>query len=394
MRLSFCHGSRLPGAWALVGWWALQWVAAGATDAFLDAGDGLAWRRDQKRSGPLTYFVVRIDRQRSDLSLQPTLAQGGQIGLNTLTAQLKLLPEEAGKPVAAINGDFYTTESELFPGDPRGLFITRGELISDPAERDCFWVDAEGRPQIGEVKSRFALVWPDGTSTPLGLNEHPSAAPAVLYTAAVDTSQRPRLALPLAGTDPVPAGTAPFRIGETYPIRLRPRSANPDANPAALYLAKELRDRARRLPPGSEFKISTRTVPDLKGTRMAIGGGPALVRGRKVQPANAVKSDEAHPRSAIGWSLKHYFLVVVDGRQPGWSMGVTLPELAEYMAGLGCEEAINLDGGGSTELWLKGRILNRPCYGRERPTATGLAVVQKPSRSTPPIPGPAKPQRP
>ena len=69
--------------------------------------------------------------------------------------------------------------------------------------------------------------------------------------------------------------------------------------------------------------------------------------------------------------------LVVDGRQPDWSIGVTLPRLAEYMVSLGCEEAINLDGGGSTEIWLNGRILNRPCYGHERLTATALAVLRR-----------------
>jgi exopolysaccharide biosynthesis protein len=46
---------------------------------------------------------------------------------------------------------------------------------------------------------------------------------------------------------------------------------------------------------------------------------------------------------------------------------------------LGCDEAINLDGGGSTELILGERILNSPCYGRERATATGLLVVRAPA---------------
>jgi exopolysaccharide biosynthesis protein len=70
--------------------------------------------------------------------------------------------------------------------------------------------------------------------------------------------------------------------------------------------------------------------------------------------------------------------VVVDGRQAGLSVGMTLAELSEFLVKLGCQEAINLDGGGSTELILEGQVLNSPCYGRERATATSLLVVQLP----------------
>jgi exopolysaccharide biosynthesis protein len=68
---------------------------------------------------------------------------------------------------------------------------------------------------------------------------------------------------------------------------------------------------------------------------------------------------------------------------------MTLPELASYMKELGCQEAMNLDGGGSTELWMGGRIMNSPCYGHERETATSLVVVRKPANSVKSGPEPA-----
>lgn len=385
-------------AWVWVGVLAstlMSALAAAPAGSFKESGDGLAWRRDRLKEGPLTYTVVRWDRSRNDLRLYPTLAQGSQIGLNTLTRQLELVPADAGQPVAAINGDFYTTENEPFPGDPRGLFISRGELVSAPAQRDCFWLDAQGQPHVGEIKSEFSLKWPDGTTTPLGLNEDTSAAPAVLYTAAVDPSLQPRGTVPLSMENPRPEAVAPLRISERYRVRLRPGLQSRTTNELALYLAPELRTRARQLAPEAVLEISTQSTPDLKGTLVAVGGGPALVRNGRALAARAVKSNQRHPRSALGWNAQYYFLTVVDGRQPDWSIGVTLPALAEYMAGLGCDEAVNLDGGGSTELWLKGRILNRPCYGHERPTATGLAVVrQEPRGNAIPNPKSAGPSTP
>jgi exopolysaccharide biosynthesis protein len=84
-----------------------------------------------------------------------------------------------------------------------------------------------------------------------------------------------------------------------------------------------------------------------------------------------------HPRTVLGWNDKSFFMVVVDGRQPGLSMGMTYPELAEMMLNFGCTEAVNIDGGGSSTFWLGGKIMNSPSDGRERSIANGLIVVQK-----------------
>ena len=86
-----------------------------------------------------------------------------------------------------------------------------------------------------------------------------------------------------------------------------------------------------------------------------------------------------HPRSAIGWNKDYFFMVEVDGRQRK-SLGMTFPELAEYMLKLGCEEAMNLDGGGSATLWVDGEVVNSPSRGRERPAANALALLKKPKK--------------
>ena len=70
---------------------------------------------------------------------------------------------------------------------------------------------------------------------------------------------------------------------------------------------------------------------------------------------------KAHPRSAIGYyEPGHYCFVVVDGRQKGYSRGMTLPELARVFEDLGCSAAYNLDGGHSTFMTMDGHVVNRP----------------------------------
>jgi hypothetical protein len=67
-----------------------------------------------------------------------------------------------------------------------------------------------------------------------------------------------------------------------------------------------------------------------------------------------------HPRTIVGWNREESLLVAVDGRQPGYSVGLTLREAAELLARLGATEGINLDGGGSTTLAIGGTVVNRP----------------------------------
>jgi exopolysaccharide biosynthesis protein len=82
------------------------------------------------------------------------------------------------------------------------------------------------------------------------------------------------------------------------------------------------------------------------------------------------------PRTALGWNKKYFFLVEVDGRQLDVSLGMTFTQLAKYMLDLGCEQAMNLDGGGSATLWAFGAVKNSPSEGQERPAPNALVVVK------------------
>lgn len=82
------------------------------------------------------------------------------------------------------------------------------------------------------------------------------------------------------------------------------------------------------------------------------------------------------PRTAVGViDANHLVFVVVDGRDEGYSRGATLSELAEIMAGLGAQVAYNLDGGGSSELWFDGEVVNQPSNSGERATSDILYIA-------------------
>ena len=109
------------------------------------------------------------------------------------------------------------------------------------------------------------------------------------------------------------------------------------------------------------------------GVRQTFEFGPELIRdGQAVafSPDFDVISTNANrrePRTAIGQiGPLHYVIVVADGRQNGYSIGMTLPELQQIFILCGAKTAMNLDGGGSAEMWFGGEIINQPSGGEER----------------------------
>ena len=356
----------------------------------------VSYQHEKVSSGPWSIHVVKFDRSQSDLELRTTLSQETIFGLSTLTEQIRALPQEAGSPIAALNGDFYVVEAKHpYLGDPRGLQILDGELISAPGDQASFWIDATGNPQATNVLSHLKVTWPDGSTTPIGLNEERPNGAAVLYTPRLGKSTRTQggreLILERAGD----GSWLPLQAGREYTARVREARTNGDSpltnGVLVLSLSPSLLTNASvaaQSEAGTVLKISTATVPDLAGVKTAIGGGYVLVRNGQKQTLDIPKSDaykyrsvgERHPRSGIGVSGNQIYLVEVDGRQPNLSVGMTLAELGDYMQKLGCELVLSLDGGASATLWFDGKVRNSPCDGDLRPIANGLVVLQKNSK--------------
>jgi hypothetical protein len=337
---------------------------------------------------------LKIERSRQDLSFYAAHARGKVLGVSLIAEQARDVPREMGGAIAGVNGDFYVRDDPTYAGDPRGLQIVNRELISAP-DTWSVWFDAEGNPHLGEVQADFNVTWPDGRKIRFGLNEQRRPRMAVLYTPTYGASTRVRggreLILEKDGAGP----WLPLRAGETIRARVREVRSNGNTPLAAdtmvLSLAPDLLASVPEAARGAVLQISTATTPDLTGAKSAISGGPALIKDGKTfsqQRQPPVTSGdysqrskyERHPRSAVGWSPTHVYLVTVDGRQPGLSDGMMLAELADFMAGLGCTEAMNLDGGKSAQMWLNGRIMNSPCQGEDT-VANALLVIRKAPRS-------------
>jgi iron(II)-dependent oxidoreductase len=130
----------------------------------------------------------------------------------------------------------------------------------------------------------------------------------------------------------------------------------------------------------------------------AIGGNKMLVEdGRPVDPATwdpVGGALDQNPRTSAGLSAdgRRLIIIVIDGRQEGFSEGVTLPEMAEYLIEFGAYTGLNLDGGGSSTMVfadeLGPTIINSPSdAGGERIVSNHLGIFSNPAESVQEIPG-------
>ena len=121
---------------------------------------------------------------------------------------------------------------------------------------------------------------------------------------------------------------------------------------------------------------------------VGIGGGPTLVKNgtvnitydQEVFWGSGVGYSNQDPRTAVGFTDdNHVIMLVADGRQTA-SSGLSLPELAQVMISLGCVEAMNLDGGGSSQMAVGNQLINLPEGGTiQRPIPNMLALVKNDS---------------
>lgn len=141
-------------------------------------------------------------------------------------------------------------------------------------------------------------------------------------------------------------------------------SANPLSIPENGYVLVGPKSKLGKLFGADYVDVEIKTNPKWENVQHIISGGPYLLKDNQIfidMTAQKLQSiGGRNPRTAIGYTEENNLvLVAVDGRE-GSSVGLTLVELAKLMKTLGCTNAINLDGGGSTVMYIKGQIVNHP----------------------------------
>ena len=140
-------------------------------------------------------------------------------------------------------------------------------------------------------------------------------------------------------------------------------SANPIELQEGDFVLQGNKEILSKLAKDEHIKIDIKLQDELRGARHIIGAGPYLVKNSQVYLDTQTQRLQAisgkNPRSAIGYRNDGTLIIVtVDGREET-SVGMTLRELAILMKNLGCEFAMNFDGGSSSAIYVNGRITNQ-----------------------------------
>ena len=326
--------------------------------------------------GPVTMHVVIGPRPTGLYALRPVLSNETILGVEKVTAMQRRLA--ATGTMVGINGDFYAPDT----GRPSGVLMRDGIVDSPPlGDRSSVGVSPDGALDIRRVE--FFGTWRGlgQRRTLTDMNQAPRQNGISLFTPSYGPTTPPSAGLSEMVIQPFPPATPNTDL--TGPVvAFSGVGGTPIPRDGAVLVARGTA--AERLvaeaPIGSFVTLRMILRPDWTGIPNAVGGGPVIVRdGGPVFRANEAFStyqlSPRHPRTAVGQLADgRVLMVVVDGRRPGYSVGMTNFELAQTLVRLGAVSASALDGGGSSAMAFNGTLLSRPSNG-EQATSTALQLV-------------------
>lgn len=341
---------------------------------------GVTHRVVHAAAGPFTEHIATVDLSAAS-SPDAVLAGGRLRGLEPTSA----MGARSGA-VLAINGDYF-----LSSGRPVHAFAEDGRLVQTPQLLGrAFGLDATGThvtmgfPDTGArltTQSGAAVTvsiprWNSGRADAgavaafTGAGSGLEAPPSGDCYAGLAAKSRP-VVHPDGGVDTVMTLVSPPRCGGA--------AAGPSGSGVLLDGSPGSSSGSflRSLRAGQSAQLTESL--GFPGAVDVLGGNPLLIADGAEQYQDLSGSDaffDRQPRTAVGVTADdRLLLVVVDGRQPGYSVGMTLRELADLMKSLGAQNAINLDGGGSTTMWVNGMVANRPSDGHQRGVGSALVVL-------------------
>jgi hypothetical protein len=336
-------------------------------------------------AGSQAVNIVEVALGNPIISFESSLSNGRVGGLERTSSQAQNRSVEGHRVVAAINGDVWAGFSNDMEHAPNGLHVEAFELVTaGPAGRPTFGVGADGQPVIGSPLVAVTMTTSLGAQYVINrVNQLRRAGELVLYTPRFGS----RTSTAASGVDIVITGLAlPLRTAGSWTgtvSQTRPAEGGGPIDPGSVVLTVPATSPLVGVFPGETLSFTSTVTAGWESIQHAVGGREWIVRdGATFISPRPASADEIHPRSAIGLTADNrLILATVDGRQPGWSTGVRLPELAELMLSRGAVAALNLDGGGSTSLAIRragtnGPVLvNRPSDGSERAVTNSIQVI-------------------
>ena len=391
-------------------------------------------------------YVVEADVESTDL--MPVVVSGEVHSMQTLGTLIKYYEDYGYHVVAAVNADIY----DMSTGTPKGTVFHAGNILTSGYAPDRIWAfDSEGRGNIRYVNLSYgahgtiAFQWgtesqttetveKQVTTTEAGIDEYGN--PTVIEKTETVTEQVPtggtetvyetierEVDLPIGffnvpngaanalhlynrhyGTSTYTSGnnceviieTSDIQVGVNKTIKgivkqVLTNTANTPITDNTVVLStaagSATYDKLSCLKVGSEIEIScTDNNNNLSDVQEGMGFYYSIVENGR----NSTSGTNLNPRTALGVKEDGTLVLAeVDGRQSSVSKGLNLPDLSKFMMSLGCKEAVNLDGGGSSVIYARkagfsssASKLSSPSGGSERRISNALLLVYKDKSSS------------
>lgn len=398
-----------------LGPFATQEAAAAARTELLDAGYEaprvvFAPEDGAGTTGPWVIHVLEVDSERFAGTVGPVLASGivpGREGVASIAARTDAL--------AAVNGGFFVVgPTDGTPGDFAGVSVIDGRLLSESVDGRTALVlpDASGAgADIAVVDTDQAAIAGDGATREVdGLNREPglirgcggdggdTPTDAPKHDATCEDESELIQFTPEFGQVTVAGEGIEVALdaeGTVLELRQRRGGEIPREGSVLSATGEATAWLEEHAAPGSQVRVEHRIVADgavlpIGETTGIVNGGPRLVADGEAAIAAAAEGFDweedpgfyyrfgvrRNPRTMAGVTADgRLLLVTVDGRQPGHSVGASFAEGAAIMRALGAEEAVNLDGGGSTAMAVGDELVSSPSDASgERPDADAIVV--------------------
>ncbi len=331
--------------------------------------------------GPFTLDVLEVDLKNPYIVIEPYKPAGG---LTRTTVQCAANDRGNHRVISGVNGDFFSFET----GWPEGNMVINGKPVQGvTATRSALGLTSLGRPLLEKFSFIGKIIANNGTSATIsGVNTARTAATTVFYTSfkgsttgtdnsgvecvlalasprwmANDTMKFVVTAKSTAGNATIPADGAVLSSGSTAAALLTNSIAVNDTikvytgfGSTASKITQIIAGNGRIIKDGV----------DVSATLGTAESGTSFVTTR-------------NPRTFVGFTAdsSKLYICTVDGRQ-AFSVGMTFSEMASFLLTLNVTQAFNFDGGGSTTMVVRGKVVNAPSDpGGERSVANTLQVI-------------------
>ncbi len=293
---------------------------------------------------PVMVNVVEVNTKLNpNIEINPQLASTSKLTSKSTIANIA----KRNNSIVAINGTYFKPQT----GVPLGTLMINKKLYTGPIYNRVamgFFDSGYDMARIelnASIKTRNAEVKVDNVNQPRMLSTY-----VLVYTSDWGTNSpaTPQYGMQIAVKDGKIVGT----------------STQSMSIPEGGYVIVGPKTKLEPIMNAKKLNLDIKTIPNWDNVNHIISGGPYLVKNGEIfidineQKLQAIGGK--NPRTAIGYTDEgNLIMVVIDGRE-GASVGMTLRELATFMKTIGCVNAMNLDGGGSTVMYVNGKVTNMP----------------------------------